>query len=124
MKRTRHTPEQVIRKLRDAERMLAEGKERPAVCRSLEISVQTFHRWKQQYQGMRREEVVELKNLHKENTRLKKLVANQALDIDMLKDVARGNWYAGDRGPCSSSRAPRGRMPTSSPTTTSSDGSC
>ncbi len=92
MKRTRHTPEQVIRKLRDAERMLAEGKELPEVCRALEISVQTFHRWSKQYQGMRREEVVELKNLRKENTRLKKLVANQALDIDMLKDVAKGNW--------------------------------
>ncbi len=92
MKRTRHTPEQVIRKLRDAERMLAEGKELPEVCRALEISVQTFHRWQKQYQGMRREEVVVLKNLQKENARLKKLVANQALDIDMLKDVAKGNW--------------------------------
>ncbi len=86
MKRTRHTPEQVIRKLREGERMLAE------VCRALDISVQTFHRWQKQYQGMRREEVVELKNLRRENARLKKLVANQALDIDMLKDVARGNW--------------------------------
>jgi len=92
MKRTRHTPEQVIRKLRDAERMLAEGKELPEVCRALEISPQTFHRWQKQYQGMRREEIVVLKNLQKENARLKKLVANQALDIDMLKDVARGNW--------------------------------
>ena len=92
MKRTRHTPEQVIRKLREAERMLAEGTELPEVCRSLEISVQTYHRWQKQYQGMRREEIVVLKNLQKENARLKKLVANQALDIDMLKDVARGNW--------------------------------
>jgi len=92
VKRTRHTPEQVIRKLREAERMLAEGTELQEVCRSLEISVQTYHRWQKQYQGMRREEVVVLKNLQKENARLKKLVANQALDIDMLKDVARGNW--------------------------------
>ncbi len=92
MKRTRHTPEQVIRKLRDAERMLAEGTELPEVCRSLEISVQTYHRWSKQYQGMRREEIVVLKNLQKENARLKKLVANQALDIDMLKDVAKGKW--------------------------------
>jgi putative transposase len=92
MKRTRHTPEQVIRKLRDAQRMLAEGRELPEVCRALEIPVQTFHRWQRQYQGMRREEVVVLKNLQKENARLKKLVANQALDIDMLKDVAKGNW--------------------------------
>ena len=92
MKRTRHTPEQVIRKLRDAERMLAEGTELPEVCRALGISVQTYHRWQKQYQGMRREEIVVLKNLQKENARLKKLVANQALDIDMLKDVAKGNW--------------------------------
>jgi len=92
MARRRHTPEQVIRKLREAERMLAEGTELQEVCRSLEISVQTYHRWQKQYQGMRREEVVVLKNLQKENARLKKLVANQALDIDMLKDVARGNW--------------------------------
>jgi len=92
VKRTRHTPEQVIRKLREAERMLAEGTELQEVRRSLEISVQTYHRWQKQYQGMRREEVVVLKNLQKENARLKKLVANQALDIDMLKDVARGNW--------------------------------
>ena len=92
MKRTRHTPEQVIRKLREAERMLAEGKDLTEVTRALEISVQTYHRWQKQYQGMRREEVVVLKNLQKENARLKKLVANQALDIDMLKDVARGNW--------------------------------
>jgi len=92
MKRTRHTPEQVIRKLRDAERMLAEGKDLQEICRRLEISVQTYHRWQKQYQGMRREEIVVLKNLQKENARLKKLVANQALDIDMLKDVAKGNW--------------------------------
>ena len=92
MKRTRHTPEQVIRKLREAERMLAEGKDLTEVTRALEISVQTYHRWQKQYQGMRREEVVVLKNLQKENAQLKKLVANQALDIDMLKDVARGNW--------------------------------
>ena len=92
MKRTRHTPEQVIRKLRDAERMLAEGKDLTEVTRALEISVQTYHRWQKQYQGMRREEVVELKNLRRENAPLKKLVANQALDIDMLKDVAKGNW--------------------------------
>jgi len=92
MKRTRNTPEQVIRKLREGERMLAEGKDLADVCRALEISVQTYHRWTKQYQGMRREEIVELRNMRKENGRLKKLVANQALDIDMLKDVSRGNW--------------------------------
>ena len=92
MKRTRHTPEQVIRKLRDGERMLAEGKGLSEVLRALEISAQTYHRWQKQYQGMRREEIVVLKNLQKENARLKKLVAEQALDIDMLKELARGNF--------------------------------
>ena len=92
MKGTRHTPEQIIRKLREAEKQLASGKELDDVCRSLEISVQTYHRWKAQYQAMRPEEVARLKALEKENRRLKKIVADQALDIDMLKDVAKGNW--------------------------------
>src|SRR5712691_10743997 len=90
MKRKRHTPEQIIRKLREAERLLEEGIELPEVMRRLEISTQTYHRWKAQYHSMRPEDVVVLKNL--QNTRLKKIVADQALDIDMLKEVARGNW--------------------------------
>ena len=57
MKRARHTPEQIIRKLREAERLLAAGKDVEEVCRTLEISVQTYHRWKAQYQAMRPEEV-------------------------------------------------------------------
>jgi len=92
MKGTRHTPEQVIRKLREAERLLASGKEVEDVCRSLEISVQTYHRWKAQYQAMRPEEVARLKALEKENKRLKKIVADQVLDIDMLKELSRGNY--------------------------------
>jgi len=92
MKRKRHTPEQVIRKLREAEGLLEEGIELPEVMRRLEISVQTYHRWKAQYHSMRPADVVELKTLRKENGRLKKIVADQALDIDMLKEVARGNW--------------------------------
>jgi putative transposase len=92
MKRTRHTPEQVIRKLRGAERLLGSGKEVEEVCRSLEISVQTYHRLKAQYQAMRSEEVARLKALEKQNKRLKKIVADQALDIDMLKELSRGNY--------------------------------
>src|SRR6266487_531293 len=92
MKRKRHTPEQVIRKLREGEKLLEEGIELPEVMRRLEISVQTYHRWKAQYHSMRPADVVELKTLRKENGRLKKIVADQALDIDMLKEVARGNW--------------------------------
>ena len=92
MQNKRHAPEQVIRKLRDAEKLLASGKEVEEVCRHLEISVQTYHRWKKQYQAIRPEEIARLKALEKENRRLKKIVADQALDIDMLKDVAKGNW--------------------------------
>ena len=92
VKRKRHTPEQIIRKLRNAERLLATGKDVEEVCRSLEISVQTYQRWKAQYHSMRPADVVELKTLRKENTRLKKIVADLTLDIDMLKEVARGNW--------------------------------
>jgi hypothetical protein len=91
MKRTRHTPEQIIRKLRDAEKLLASGKEMEEVCRALEVSVQTYHRWKVKYQAMRPEEVARLRALDKENKRLKKIVADQALGIDMLKELSRGN---------------------------------
>src|SRR5438445_10780567 len=66
-KRKRHTPEQIIRKLREAEGLLEEGTELPEVMRRLEISVQTYHRWKAQYHAMRPEDVVALKNLQKEN---------------------------------------------------------
>jgi len=92
MKRTRHTPEQIIRKLREAERLLASGKDVEEVCRSLEISVQTYQRWKAQYQAMRPDDVARLKSLEKENARLKKIVVDLALDVDMLKEVARGNF--------------------------------
>jgi putative transposase len=82
MKRTRHTPEQVIRKLREAERLLATGKDVEEVCRSLEISVQTYHRWKAQYQAMRPEEVARLKALEKENKRLKKTLRGPGTRLD------------------------------------------
>jgi putative transposase len=92
MQSKRHTPEQVVRKLREAERMLAHGTEVDEVCRRLEISAQTYHRWKKQYQQMGMEEVARLKALEKENARLKKIVADLTLDVDMLKELARGKW--------------------------------
>lgn len=92
MKGRRHTPEQVVRKLREADRMLAEGADLALVCRQLEVSVQTYQRWRVQYKAMRPEDVVRLKHLEKENARLKRLLAEQALDNDMLREVARGNW--------------------------------
>jgi transposase-like protein len=92
VKGRRHTPEQVVRKLREADRLLAEGAELPDVCRQLEISIQTYQRWRSQYKAMRPEDVVRLKQLEKENARLKRLLAEKELDNDMLREVARGNW--------------------------------
>ena len=79
MKRTRHTPEQVIRKLRDADRMLAEQKSVAEVAKELGVSENTYHRWRNQYGGMKADDVKRLKELERENTRLKTIVADQAL---------------------------------------------
>jgi len=92
MKRTRHTAEQVIRKLREAERLLGEGKSIAEVAKQLEVSEQTFHRWRNQYGGMKADDVKRLKELERENARLKTIVADQALECQALKEVARGNW--------------------------------
>ncbi len=92
MKARRHTPEQVIRKLREADRMLGEGKSVGEVCRHLEVSEPTYHRWRTQFGGMKADDVKRLKELERENTRLKRIVADQALNIDALEEVARGNW--------------------------------
>ena len=92
MKRKRHSPEQVIRKLREADRMLSEGKEIGAVCQALAISEATLHRWRNQYGGMKANEAKRLKELQIENGRLKKLVADQALDIQILEEVTKGNF--------------------------------
>jgi len=92
MKRRRHTPEQIIRKLREAERILGEGKTIPEAAKELGISEQTFHRWRNQYGGMKADEVKRLKELERENSSLKAIVADQALEVRALKEVARGNW--------------------------------
>ena len=92
LKGKRHTPEQIVRKLREADRLLAEGSDLDAVCRHLEVSVQTYQRWRAQFRAMRPEDVVRLKQLEKENARLKRLLAEKELDNDMLREVARGNW--------------------------------
>jgi transposase-like protein len=92
MKRTRHTPEQVIRKLRDADRMLAEQKSIAEVAKELGVSENTYHRWRNQFGGMKADDVKRLRELERENQRLKRIVANQALDIDGLKEIARGNF--------------------------------
>ena len=91
-RRRRHTPEQIVRKLRDAETMLNSGKDLAAVLQALEVSESTYERWLKQYGGMKSEEAKRLKELEQENKRLKQLVADQALDIQMLKHVSEGNW--------------------------------
>jgi putative transposase len=89
----RHTPEQIIvRELREADAQLAAGVPIPEVARQLEISEATFHRWRNQYGGMKADAMKRLKELEKENARLKKIVADQVLDISILKEVSRGNF--------------------------------
>ncbi len=92
MKRKRHSPEQVIQKLRDADAMLAAGKTLGQVCQALEVSEQTFHRWRNQYGGMKSSEAKRLKELEEENKRLKKVVAELALDKDILQEALKGNY--------------------------------
>ena len=92
MKQTRHNPEQIVRKLREAEADLAAGLSIGQVCQKLGVSEATFHRWRTQYGGMKAEEMKRLKQLEQENARLKKLVANLALDNQILKEVAEGNF--------------------------------
>ena len=92
MKRKRHTPEQIVKKLRTASEEQARGVSIEEVCRKLEISVATYHRGNKEYGGAKMETVKRLKELEKENARLKKLVAEQALDMDMLKEINRGKW--------------------------------
>ena len=93
MKRRRHTPEQAVRKIREGERLLNEGQDLVEVLRGLEVSEATFNRWRATYGGMKAEEAKRLKQLETENQRLKKLVAEQALDIDMLKELAEGKFW-------------------------------
>ena len=90
--RKKHTPEQDVRKLATADRMLNEGKGVADVCRELQVSEQTYYRWRNQFGGMKADDAKRLKELERENARLKRIVADQALDIDGLKEIAKGNW--------------------------------
>ena len=92
MKRGRHTPEQIIRKLREAERLLGGGKTIPDAAKELGISEQTYHRWRNQYGGMKADDAKRLKELERENRSLKAIVADQALENRALKEIAKGNW--------------------------------
>ena len=87
----RHSAEQIVAMLRQADVDLGNGLKVPAVCKQLGISEQTYYRWRQKYGGMDPQMAKQLKELEKENTRLKKLVADQALDIQILKEASRPN---------------------------------
>jgi putative transposase len=91
-RRKRHSPEQIVRKLRDADAMLNSGKDLSAVLQALEVSESTYERWRVQYGGMKAEEAVRLKRLEEENQKLKEVVAELTLDNRMLKHIAEGNW--------------------------------
>jgi transposase-like protein len=88
----RHSPEQIVRNLRQADEKLALGASLPEVARELGVSEATYHRWRNRYGGMNPSETKRLKELEKENVRLKKIVAEQAMDISILKEVSRGNF--------------------------------
>ena len=87
----RHSPEQIVKKLRDSEVMLNNGKSLEEVLKCLEVSEATLNRWRNQYGGMKSEEAKRLKELEGENARLKRLLAEAELDKAMLKEALRGN---------------------------------
>jgi putative transposase len=91
MKRIRHSPEQIIRKLREADAELAKGTAIPEVCKALGVAENTYYRWRNQFGGIKADEMKRLKELEKENARLKALVADLSLDKAILKEAARGN---------------------------------
>ena len=92
MKKTRYTTEQIIEKLREADVALGKGQKVPEVCKTLGVTGQTCYRWRQKYGGIAPDLAKQLRALEKENGRLKKLVADQALDMEILKEAAKGNW--------------------------------
>ena len=87
MKRKRHSPQQVVRKLQEAQAALSAGRELASVCQMLGISEQTYYRWKQKYGGMKAEEARRLASLEEENARLKRLVADLSLDKQILTEA-------------------------------------
>jgi len=92
MPRKRFTPEEIIRKLREAEVLISQGQTMALVCRSLGVTDQTYYRWRQEYGGMKLDQAKRLKDLEHENNRLKKLVADLSLDKAILQEASRGNF--------------------------------
>lgn len=91
-KRKKHTPEEIIGKLREAEVLLEKGDTVPQACRSLGVTENTYYRWRKAYGGLRLDQAKRFKELEKENTRLKKLVADLSLDKAILKEVVEGKY--------------------------------
>ena len=92
MSRKRYTVEPIITKLREVEVELAKGSKTPQVCRKLEISEQTYYRWRKEYGGLRVNQALRMKELERENARLKKLLTESMLDQEILKEAASGNF--------------------------------
>lgn len=92
MEKKHHTPEQIITKLRTVERLTAEGSTIKEAVKQIAVSEQTYYRWRREYGGMQKNQLKQLKALQRENARLKKLLAEKELDIDILKEVAEGNF--------------------------------
>ncbi len=88
----KHSGPQIVAKLRQADVLIGQGKTVPEVCREIEVSQQTYYRWRQKYGGMSPEMIKQLRLLQKENKRLRRVVADQALDITILKEAAEGNF--------------------------------
>ena len=88
----RYSVEQIVAKLREAERLQGQGSTIPQACKKLGVSEQTFYRWRLKYGALKEDEAQRLKALEQENARLKRIVAEQALDISMLKDLQQGKW--------------------------------
>lgn len=88
----RFSVEQIVARLREAERLQGQGQTTSQICKKLGISEQTFYRWRIKYGALKEDEAQRLKALEQENARLKRIVAEQALDISMLKDLNRGKW--------------------------------
>ena len=92
MKKRQHSATQIVEKLREGEALLSSGRTIAEVCRHLKVAESTYYRWRAEYGGMKVDQAKRLKELELENTRLKKVVAEQALDLSILKEVARGNY--------------------------------
>ncbi len=92
VKGRKHTPEQIVRKLGEVNRLLGEGRTTTEAVKQVEVSEKTYYRWRRRYAGMDVADARRLRELERENGRLKRLLADKELEIDALREVARGNW--------------------------------